>query len=124
MLRVTGSVLNVEHNEGEFTNGQGQAVAYRNAWVEVDGERVKFRVRADGSMPAPIPSEGDDVVIGVAVNLRENPGNLLHPFSLSLTAVACEVLRTAAEVDEARAAASLASVPSQGGRGRRAAAGA
>lgn len=110
-LFVKGVVGDVEHNSGTMQTATGP-LNWANAVVQVGGESVKFKVKQTGES-VPIPAEGDRVEIAVSVNLKQRVGDLLHPFVLELVAYDCTVVADAASVDAARAAKSVASVPSR-----------
>jgi len=112
---VRGTVSDVETNSGVMPQADGSSMAWTTMHAYVGGERIKFRVKQDGTMPVQAPGEGDEVEVAVSVNLKARPNDLLHPFVLELIAQNCTVLVTDAERSEARQERSLAST---GGRKR------
>lgn len=109
-LFVRGTVTDVEHNSGAMPMPDGTVLNWANYTCNVGGERVKIKVKADGTC-AGVPAEGDKVEIAVSVNLKQRAGDLLHPFVLELIATELTVLATEDEQAEARTLRSASGRP-------------
>jgi hypothetical protein len=88
----------------------GSVLNWANYTANVGGERVKIKVKADGTS-VQVPSEGDRVEVAVAVNLKQRVGDLLHPYVLELVATDLTVIATEDELAQERTARSVSARP-------------
>lgn len=95
---VRGTVIDIEHNSGEF---DGKPWATRHIVLST-GERVKIQNK---EMDA--PDEGATVEALVTLNLKHNPNNLLQPYRVDL------LCRDYTVLTSADGSTPLAAVPTQ-----------